>query len=250
MRHLIYIFFTFYVTLSFSEVKKIQLAADEWCPLTCSPENTAGRGIMYDIVFESLKNSDYIIEYNFLSWARASQMVEKDKVNGLIGAYDTEFPKLVITEPLIESKDCLYALKSNTKLQKWAYKNLDSLIGFKVGTVNGYGYVKQIDQFKATENGKSIFEDAVGVSAVRQNLKKLENSRIDFILENKIVIDYLKSQKATPENMTEYHCLDKKKIFIAFNKLKENKKVIQLINQFLKNKSNSEIIEKIKNKYK
>lgn len=250
MRHILFIMFTFYVTFSFSETKKIQLAADEWCPVTCSPENTTGRGILYDIISESLKNSDFVIEYNFLSWARASQLVEKNKLNGLIGVYDTDFPQLVLTEPVIESKDCLYALKSNTKLQKWTYKNLNSLIGFKVGTINGYGYGNQIDQFKATENGSSIFEDAVGDSAVRQNIKKLENSRIDFVLENQIVINYLKSQKVTPDTMTDYHCMDKKKIFIAFNTMKENKKVIQLINQFLKNKSNSELIERIKNKYK
>jgi polar amino acid transport system substrate-binding protein len=250
MRHLIFILITFYVTFSFSETEKIQLAADEWCPVTCSPENKAGRGILYDIVSEALKNSNYTIEYNFLSWARAAQMVEKNKMNGLIGVYDTDFPKLELTEPVIESKDCLYGLKTNTKLQKWTYTNLESLVGFKVGTINGYGYGDQIDQFKATEHGKLIFEDAVGDSAVRQNLKKLQNSRVDLILENQIVINYLKSQKITPDKMTDYHCMDKKKIYIAFNNMKENKKVIQIINQFLKTKTSSDIIEKIKNKYK
>ncbi len=250
MRHLIFILLTLYVTFSFSETQKIQLAADEWCPVTCSPENKAGRGILYDIVFEALKNSNFTIEYNFLSWARASQMVEKNKLNGLIGVYDTDFPQLELTEPVIESKDCLYGLNSNTKLKPWQYASLNSLVGLKVGTINGYGYGAQIDQFKVTEQGKLIFEDAVGDSAVRQNLKKLQNSRIDFILENQIVINYLKSQKATPENMTDYHCMDKKKIYIAFNNLKENKKIIQLINQFIKSKNSSLTIEKIKNKYK
>lgn len=250
MRHLVFILLTLYVTFSFSETQKIQLAADEWCPVTCSPENTSGRGILYDIVIEALKNSNYSIEYNFLSWARASQMVEKNKMNGLIGVYDTDFPKLELTDAVVESKDCLYGLKTNSKLQKWNYINLESLVGFKVGTINGYGYGDQIDQFKMTEHGKLIFEDAVGDSAVRQNLKKLQNSRVDLILENQIVINYLKSQKITPDNMTDYHCMDKKKIYIAFNNMKENKKIIQLINQFLKSKTSSETIEKIKNKYK
>lgn len=250
MKQLIFISIILYVTISFSETKVIRLAADEWCPLTCEPNSKIGRGILFDIATEALKKSNYKIDYTFISWARASQMVEKNKINGLVGVNDTEFPNLSLTDSVIESKDCFFGLKSNSKLSKSTYKDVNSLVGLKVGTINGYGYGDQIDQFKSSETGKNIFEDGVGDSAVLQNLKKLQNSRIDLILENQLVVNYLKAQGLAPKDMFEYHCLENKKIFIAFNSLPENKKVIEIINHFLKSKSNEPLIQKIVNKYK
>ena len=237
-------------SISYSDTKlDVTLAADDWCPFTCDPATPQGKGVLYDVLDEALKGQSYAINYQFINWARATALMKKNKIDGLIGVYETDFPELLLTKhPAMVSQDCFYALSSNQSLKDWTFKKLDSINQLKVGIINGYGYGELIDQFKVSKEGKEKFIEASGDDPLMQNIKKLEKNRVQVILENRMVIDHLRS-KNSELHLSEKGCLDPKKIYIGFTNNQKNKDIIKKIDVFLESPHSANKINSIKAKY-
>ncbi len=252
MKNLILILFFLVATnSSYSDTKSsVTLAADDWCPFTCDPNaQQATKGLLFDIASAALNESKFEMKYEFINWARATALMKKQKIDGLIGVYASDFPELLLTKsPLMISQDCFYSKSESTDLKNWQWNGLKSLDGLKVGIINGYGYGEIIDNFKLTAAGKKIFFESSGDNPLNQNIKKIEKNRIQLILENKMVIDYLKSQNSELK-LTQHGCLEEKKIYIGFVNTPKNIEIIKKIDLFMASPQSEAKIKSILQKY-
>ena len=237
--------------MSYSDTKSsVTLAADDWCPFTCDPKSpTPAKGVLFDIATAALSESKIEIKYEFINWARATALMKKQKIDGLIGVYASDFPELLLTKnPLMISQDCFYSKSESSDLKNWQWNGLKSLDGLKVGIINGYGYGEIVDNFKLTPAGKQIFFESSGDNPLTQNIKKIEKNRIQLILENKMVIDYLKSQNKQLK-LTQHGCLEDKKIYIGFINTPKNIEIIKKIDLFMASPQSEAKIKSILQKY-
>lgn len=209
---------------------KVILASDEWCPFYCV-NTTVGPGVLPEILNEAFKNSDYELEVKNIIWSRALDMANKAKINGIIGCYKEDAPDFLYPKiaPAV-SRDCYYSKKQDN----WKYTGSDSLLGKKVGIVNSYSYGAETDSLKITEMGKKIFIEVTGDTPLLQNIKKLDAGRLDLILENEAVINFLKSNKNQDTNLISHGCNSDKEIYFAFSpKHPESPSILKIVNNFL-----------------
>lgn len=239
-----------------AQIKKIiQVAADDWCPVTCALDDKDKPGILVEILNLALAESNFQIKYNVLNWPRAVEMAQAGEIHGILGAYKSDAPNFLFskTSPLL-SRDCFFAAPNSLKNKDWKYTDLKSLTGLEVGIVYGYSYGTQLDQFKESKEGKQIFKTVGGDNPLEQNIQKLKKSRINLLLENDLVIKY----KATTMQKTDFDlaskgCVSDKEIFIALspNKkvLEDNQKIISAIDIFLASKNGKNEVDRIIKKY-
>jgi len=247
---LVFVFFSvfnLYVQAQ-NDKNEIILASDDWCPMTCVESNKQGRGLVTDIVEEALKGSSYRFRYKMINWARAIEMAKKNEIQGILGAYKSDVPDFLFSDqPQVVSHDCFYGLAE----KKWKYDNFDSLLGKKVGIINGYSYGEQLDQYKVSDSGKKIFFETSGDEPLMQNLNKVQAQRLDFILENELVINYNKmSGDPAFKKLVSYGCLSSKEIYAAFNKNDpRNSEVVRIISKFMSSKNGQKKVKELIKKY-
>lgn len=231
-----------------NDKNEIVLASDDWCPMTCVENNKQGRGLVTDIVEEALKGTSYRFRYKMINWARAIEMAKKNEIQGILGAYKSDVPDFLFSDkPQVTSHDCFYGLVD----KKWKYENFDSLIGKKVGIINGYSYGEQLDEYKNSDSGKKIFFETSGDEPLMQNLNKLLTQRLDLILENELVINYNKiAGDSSYKKLDSYGCLSSKEIYAAFNKVDpRNADVVRIISKFMNSKNGQKKIKELIKKY-
>lgn len=250
------LYFIFLIFLSFlnsaysNDTKnsgRLVLAADDWCPFTCTETNSQGLGIVPDIVKEALSGSSFEMKYKMMNWARSIEMAKQNDIQGILGAYKSDVPQFLFSnKPQVISRDCIYGL-SHKKLN---YTVLKSLKDKKVGIVNGYSYGEEVDQFKASEDGKKIFFETSGDDPLKQNIKKILAERIDFILENELVIKYSALHDTDVKKLKSFACLSPKEIYAAFNNVDtRNAEVIKILNKFMESKKGQSFIKATLLKY-
>lgn len=231
-----------------NDKNEIILASDEWCPMTCAESNKQGRGLVTDIIEAALKGSSYRLKYKMINWARAIEMAKKNEVQGILGAYKSDVPDFLFSDrPQVVSHDCFYGLAE----KQWKYENFNSLIGKKVGIINGYSYGEQLDEYKGSEVGKKIFFETSGDHPLMQNLNKLQSQRLDFILENELVINYNKiTGDPVYKKLVSYGCLSPKEIYAAFNKTDlRNPEIVHMISKFMNSTSGQKKVKELIEKY-
>lgn len=219
------------------------MGADDWCPFSCNSPITEKPGIVTEIVKEAFASAGFELDYRYLSWARAIKLAEQDQLSGLLGAYLADLPNFITTKnPIIRSRDCFFVNNDDV----WKYQDSQSLTSRKIGIIKDYTYGETIEKMKKQKANKVFFE-STGEDALNQNIKKLELKRLDTLLENEMVIGYLKSQGKLPA-FKSVGCLEKKDIYVVFNpKNPKNKDYVKVVDQFLE--KNTDRIKAITDKY-
>jgi len=157
--------------------KTVLLAAEDGWPPFSGPK---AQGLAEDIITASYKAVGYKVKYISVPFARAEYLALKGKkVDGFFTtienpAYEKKciFPK----NPIAMNEDSFFALKE----RNIQYKDLMSLKGLRVGTVNEYPYSEEFE--KAT-----FFKKDVAPSS-KSNIRKLIGKRIDVLIEDRLVM--------------------------------------------------------------
>lgn len=170
---------------SFALPSEISIAADLWCPYTCEPNGR--EGILIDISRKIFSQNNIDVKYRFMPWTRARSETEKGLHNAIIGAFESDAKGFILpSSPILYGTNGFFTLASNT----WQYSGIDSLKGLSLGIIEGYAYGSPVDEYIKSHSSSSRIQFSAGADALRKNLTKLVNKKVDVILDEPRVVRY------------------------------------------------------------
>lgn len=207
----------------------IKVAADPWCPFTCSARSVKP-GLMVELLRAAL-GKEVAIEYKEMPWARAIEETRRGEINGIVGALKADAPDFIYPAvPAGLQKSCFFVGPKST----WKYTGIASLKGKTLGAVKNYTYGEPIDAYIEKSKDLPALDFMTGVNAGERLLRKLSDDRIEITIEDASVAEYL--QKEHPElakaGIKKAGCLKPQPLYIAFSpESKVSKELAQKFSQ-------------------
>lgn len=213
--------FIFTITLLITSVagaSRYRFLADPWCPMTCDPQ-LGFKGYMIDTTVEILAPFGKEVDYKLESWNKAIENAREAKAVAIVGALKSDAPDFIFPEKSIaQQKSCFYKLKSS----KWKYVGTDSLASVKLGLVSDYKYGNPVDNWltEMTEEKKKQLSYVEGVGTAQKLFEALKAKKIDVLIEDESVVDFLSTQPNQPLSGIDYTqvgCLEAQPLYVAFS---------------------------------
>ena len=168
-----------------ARAETIVLAADEWCPVNCQP-NDERPGFMVELAARILEPAGYRIEYRLKPWARALREARKGSIDGVIGAHRGDAPDFVFPErPLLRIAGGDLFVRRDSD---WTYRGIPSLREIRLGVVRNYDYGEELNAYLADPANENRVDVVHGQRALERNLAKLLAGRIDAVAEARSVV--------------------------------------------------------------
>ena len=167
--------------LSLADEKKVTLAFEEVPPYAYYEDGEI-IGFYPDLLKAIYKDSGYKVQMKILPPKRSNKWCEQGIIDGVVGIADgvITFEGEVFSEKIYEASIHPIVLhETNIK-----YQTIEDLISYKIGVVGGVGFEHYYP--------KLTFE---AVGRAEQNLQRLFKKRIDVILEDPVIINYLAKTK-------------------------------------------------------
>lgn len=187
---------------------QITLATTNWCPYACE-DSEEYPGIIYDYITKLLNQKDIQVTIKFYPWARAIELANSGKVDGLLTAVQSEAPNLIFTTiPTDHYQMCFFTRPEST----WSFENNRSLEAIRFGVIDGYGYGDPVDTYlKGSPNNI----DSIASGGIATLNGMLASKRFDaFIDDSKVVRWSLKGQF---KHLRVAGCLEKNPFYLAIN---------------------------------
>lgn len=163
----------------------IRLRADAWCPYNCDPGSDRP-GYMIEIARAAFAAAGHTVDYRTLNWGRTIAEARAGRVDGVVGAGRTDVPDFVLPGLPLGRFVAGFAVRRGTT---FAYEGPKSFEGRVLGAIVGYTYDPEIDAYlQAHLHDRARVEFTAGEGALRQNLLKLVNGRLDLVVEDVNVI--------------------------------------------------------------
>ncbi|MCP4912987.1 MAG: transporter substrate-binding domain-containing protein [Oligoflexia bacterium] len=225
-----FIFLTIMSSNSYS--KTITLNTTDWCPYTCS--SMANKGIVTEYVSTILERNGYQVEIKFLPWTRAVRMAASGESNGLLTGVSSEAKELIFTStPTMTYRTCLFTANRKT-FESLKISSITDLKKVKLGTIKGYSYGSQMDDYLAKNKAKNNVNSISGKDTLQRLHKLSELGRIDYFVEDDLVVQHTLKKK-----YYKAFCNKPDPFFLGLSpKYKNRKTIINLLNgEFSKNKN-------------
>ncbi len=170
---------------------------------------------MFDIIDAIFSAQGFNVSLEIVSWKRAVSVVESSKADIIPGILNGDnYPNLSFPEASISQFEaCFISSKSSV----WRYLNYSSLVGKKIGLINGYDYdfveiIKLIDEFPQNIyylSGEKITERA---------MKMLMHGHISTYLDDINIARYKIKQNHWQDKINIAGCLSQslRKVYIGF----------------------------------
>jgi polar amino acid transport system substrate-binding protein len=241
------IFFTIALVSSLASADEIILVADPWCPYNCG-WNDENPGFMVEIARYVFKQNGHTVKYLNVPWARAIYGTREGQYDGIIGAGRTETPDFVF--PDIElglAKHTFYVKKGNP----WGFDGLDSLKAITLGVIKNYSYGDLFNLYiEPNQDNPKRVQVISGEKGLALNIKKLEENKIEAIIEDRAVFQHYQHETNMPNNFSEAGIVYIEKVYIAFSpKLKKAKVYADMLSKGMKDLRQSNRLSKILKKY-
>jgi polar amino acid transport system substrate-binding protein len=227
--------------------QRVKFAIGEWQPYT--GETIENYGLASEIVLAACNATGLKASFEFFPWKRAENNVIEESHFGTFPYKKTKERELIFyfSDSLFSSSDAILLYKLNDHTKNFTYTNPNDLKGYRVGTILGSEVVIQSLKLK-----NITVEE---VSTTLQNIKKLENDRIDFCIDDKAVILQTLKSKYNPKKLSNFVFTSKNytaptPYYIMVSK--EYPNAIDLINRFnegLKKIKQNGVYSKILSKY-
>lgn len=224
---------------------KLVFVTDPWCPFACE-ETHRNPGFMIEISKAILEAKGYTIEYKTMPFSRAVVETEAGRAHAIVGIQNIPIRKNFIF-PEVEqglAKVCFYG----TNKTQWRYQDMSSLKGVRIGTISAYSYGPEIDL--ALKTSGALLEPMTGFQALTKNIRKLNEGRIDTLVEyDPVVQNYLLNRQHFP--LKNLGCSDSLlKLYVAFSPQIENSKFLSgLLGGGMKELKQSGKLKQILKKY-
>lgn len=161
-----------------AQTETLKLAVDVWPPFT---NVESEKSIALDLVNEAMLRSNVSVSHTILNFEDIQPQVLNKNYDGMSSLWKTKEREqlYVFSEPYLQNRLILVGLKgANVDMI-----NADELNGKRVGLVSGYAYDSSLI------NEASI-EKIYGESD-QENLEKLFDKKIDYLLVDDLLIQYL-----------------------------------------------------------
>ena len=205
--------------MSILKADEIVIGADNYCPINCEP-NSEKPGYMIEVAEVLFEKAGHKLVYKTIPWTRALKLTRAGKINGVVGASyrdDMVFPKNelgVITNS--------FFTKVNST---WKFIDISSLSKIKLGVISNYMYGEKLDKYIKEYKGSLSVQQIGDNGALLQNIKKLQNSRIDTLVEATPIFWYTVLQLGLQNQFKSVGKLElADKIYIAFSSKNEKSK--------------------------
>ncbi|EQC46873.1 ABC transporter substrate-binding protein [Bacteriovorax sp. Seq25_V] len=189
----------------------VKVSTLEWPPYTSALTDKFNESNI--LVKKIFKQVNVKAEFNFYPWSRALMLAS----NGLVDALGPEYysearsKDFYYSEPFYETPLVLVARKD---FPLDSYKELSFLTKYKIGVVKNYINNEYID-----DNNTITKENALDDL---NNIKKLIAKRIDVIVIDKKVMDYLIEKEGLGHDFKVLEpILERKKLYVVFPKKKK-----------------------------
>ncbi|WP_186647362.1 substrate-binding periplasmic protein [Fluviispira vulneris] len=228
---------------SYAHSNNLYVRGDYWCPYNCNPKDTKP-GYLIEILQNTFGKDK--INYEIMNWARAIIETRKGDNDVIVGAAKEDAPDLLFSTSLGLSDNCFYALKKS----KFKFTGLDALNNVTLGVIKDYSYYKELnDYIKKNINNKNKIAEHFGDNIQERMLAKLMLKRLDIIVEDSNVIDFILKKHPEMNEIVKLKCIEVGKIFIAFSPTKpdsvERVKVLNSrVNEMIKNGEMKNILKK------
>ena len=230
----------------------VKLRADEWCPYNCVP-GSKKPGFMVEIAQRSFQISDknkYKIDYQTLNWARSLEYVKAGKIEGVIGAIESEAKGLTIPKVSLGQFKPVFIVNSKTK---WRFSNMSELEKNKymIGLIKDYDYDDKIVSFM--KKFPNRIEYTHGDTPLRQLISMLKHGRVQIIVEDEAVFNHMVKQlgEDTKQFTVAGPVSVPKPLFIAFSTSDKNKseQFAKILTSGMKKLRDTGELDKILGKY-
>lgn len=188
----------------------IVIEADEWCPINCSAGPQPGVGIeLAKRIFEPM---GYMVVYKVVPWITALSDARSGKADAVVGANRNDDRNLVFPDnALFDMTDDFYVRKGNP----WRYQGVHTLKDKRIGIISGYGYGEVVTSFLSGGSGIQVTASS-GAKALLENISKLQDGKIDVIIESKPVMEYTLSRMELREDIVWAGGVAQLPVYLAF----------------------------------
>ena len=169
----------FCATQVIANEKDVSLAVLNWQPYVGEKLDNFGFGA--EILIEAFERAGYKAKLNFMPWARALKDTEAGKYDAVCFGYYSEKRARIyaLSNPFAKSILGFYKQKDSDIF----YTNLQNLKPYRIGVVRSYVNTAEFDAADYLKKEE--------VNSEMLNLKKLLNKRVDLILIDKFVGQFL-----------------------------------------------------------
>ncbi|MGI0118976.1 substrate-binding periplasmic protein [Zooshikella sp. RANM57] len=207
----------------------IVLATGSWCPYIC-PDASSETGLndqpgfFVEIVHEILSEHGHQVNLVVVPWTRAIRGAQNGIYDGLLGTVPATVPDFIFPE----KGQSYYHMCFFTRLNStWQYDGIKSLASLRLGVVQDYDYDNggELDQYIQQEiNGYWVIPiSGEDKDALNTNIRRVEQGRVDVIIDGREVMDYyFKNKKA--KTIREAGCISKDKMYVAFSPVNDRAK--------------------------
>ncbi len=221
--------------------KSITIATLEWEPYIGT--RLENQGFMAQITRIAFKSQGYDVQYVFLPWKRAVVMAEAGIYDGYFPAYwaRRRLKKSIFTDAIIAGTIGFFKKKSDTIV----FTDLKDLKPYRIGVVRGYINTVEFDAADYLTKEEAVSD--------LQNLQKLAGNRVDLIVCDRFVEQYLvKHYLPDLASRIEFMkpALQVKNLYICISKKAENaQKKVAVFNKGLQQIKKQGIFNKIAHRY-
>jgi polar amino acid transport system substrate-binding protein len=209
------------IFLSLAQAEKIKIAADPWCPFTCGA-GSGKPGLLIEVMSESLA-PEFQIDYIEMAWDKAIGDVRTGKFSAIAGALKEDAPDFVFPKNSVGKQLSCFFVSSSSRIE---YKSPVSLRGLKLGFVKDYNYGEEIDEFISSVGLRSPYLTMVsGTDTTMQMLEKLHDQKIDVMVEENSVVNYVIANSKNPSRLAvkQLGCSKPQPLYIAFSPAQKEK---------------------------
>ncbi|WP_434926204.1 substrate-binding periplasmic protein [Shewanella sp. HL-SH2] len=221
----LYIFLSLFIS-SAGVSDTLELSTLDWPPF--SGAELTEKGIATRIVKHAIAYDNHQLKVTVVPWVRAIRMVKTGAKIGYFPEYINVTNEFIFSQSLGASPIGLLELKNNPIV----WDTFTDLNKYVLGVVKGYVNTDEIDTMIA--NGEQKYEEAMNE---KQNILKLAAGRIDTIVIDLNVYQYLKSdpkiEKISHLLQINNKILDSKSLHVALANNKEGERWLKIINDGL-----------------
>jgi len=198
------------VDVSRAQAPTVTFAADEWCPVNCTPGSDKP-GYMVEIARTILERRGYEVRYVTLNWARALLYTRSGRFDAVLGALKGDAPDFLFpVEQQGETRVGLFVRASSN----WQYTDATSLQGLRVGLIRDYAYGETLEALIAEKARPSY---AGGDHPLELNMLQLQADRIDLVVEDVNIFRHTARELGLSAAFRLAKTFSSEKIYTAFS---------------------------------
>ncbi len=195
--------------------EEVKLRADSWCPYNCAPG--VRPGYLVEIAKAALESSGHKVDYALMPWTDALAATRAGTVTAAVGATHEEAGDLIYPKTPMGLSSPTLVIRKGKETKDFKITNLESLKSLRFGSIKDYFYSDAVNAFIDANKGSPNMVQVSGDDVTEELVNLLIDGKIDAMVEDSNVIDFLLESKGY-RNLFTYHSLgDQSEVSIGFS---------------------------------